>query len=45
MGIIVHEAESRTSLLIFIVWLYRILESAGLPNDRHGAVAKAHQLA
>ena len=39
------KAESCSSLLIFIIWLYRILKSSGLSDNRKGSITKAHQLA
>ena len=45
MSIVIKEAEACSGTLIFVVGLYCILQSASLPNNRHGAVPQAHKLA
>ena len=45
MCIVVSKGKSCSGSIVFIVWPYSILETTRLTHDRHGSVAKRHELA
>ena len=45
MRIVVKEGKAIAFLGVFVVAKYGVAQTAGLTNDRHGAIAQAHHLA
>ena len=44
LAVVVGEGESVSRVLELVVWLNRILQASGLPDDGHRAVAEGNQL-